>query len=129
VKYLLDTNILVNHLRGKQPINISLLKKGVSISIISQAELLYGAYKSNKTQFNLRSIHNMLDDLNIKIINLNKNIISAYGKLKANLEQKGKKMDEFDLLIASTALSYNLKLATKNKKHFQRIPNLSFIKN
>ena len=34
-------------------------------------------------------------------------------------------VDLADLLIASTAIAHNFKLATLNIKHFEKIPNLS----
>jgi len=128
VNFLLDTNILVNHLRGKKAIDLFWLEKGSSVSIITQAELFYGAYKSNKPKNNLNKIKQMFDDLPIEIITLNQKIISLYGKIKAGLEKKGKKLDEFDLLIAATSLSEDLKLVTNNIKHFQRIPRLKLVK-
>ena len=124
MKYLLDTNIIVEHLRGKRSIAASFLEKGSTISIITQAELYYGAYKSKKPKENLVKIKQMLEDLEIEIISLDEKIINNYGKLKAELEKKGKRLDEFDLLIASTAFSLKLILATRNIKHFQRVSRL-----
>lgn len=126
MKYLLDTNVIVDHLRGKKPIEASLVKKGSLVSIITQAELYYGAYKSKKPQENLRKIRQMLEDLAIDTVNLSKDIIDVYGQIKAKLEAKGQKLDEFDLLIAATALSSDLTLVTRNTSHFRRIPHLSF---
>lgn len=51
-------------------------------------------------------------------------IVLDYVQIKAKLEDEGKRLDEFDLLIAATAKISNLKLLTQNKKHFQRIPGL-----
>jgi len=127
MKYLLDTNIIINHLRGKKKIDASFFKKGSAISIITKAELFYGAYKSSRPKNNLQSIKNMINDLSIRVVNLNEEIINIYGKTKAKLEKAGSKLDEFDLLIASTALGLNLQLATENKKHFKRISGLKLI--
>lgn len=124
MKYLLGTNILVDHLRGKKPIKVDYLKKGGAISCITQAELYYGAYKSKNFRENLSKIKAMLAELAIEVLVLNEEIAQLYGRLKADLEKKGRKLDEFDLLIASTAISFNLILVTGNKKHFQRIPQL-----
>jgi tRNA(fMet)-specific endonuclease VapC len=44
--------------------------------------------------------------------------------LKANLEQSGTRLDDFDLILASCALAYNLTLVTNNEKHFKRIDGL-----
>lgn len=127
MKYLLDTNVIVEHLRGKREIDVLLIKKGSAISVISQAELYYGVHKSKKLTQNLRKIKQMLEDLRIDIIHFNEDILNVYGRIKVNLETKGHRLDEFDLLIAATALSTNLTLVTKNKKHFQRIPQLKLL--
>lgn len=127
MKYLLDTSVIVDHLRGKREIQVSFIKKGSAVSVITQAELYYGAYKSKKPQHNLREIKQMLGDLGINIIPLDEGVLLIYGQTKTKLETKGSRLDEFDLLIASTALSLDLTLVTKNRKHFQRIPQLKLM--
>jgi len=124
VKYLLDTNIIVDHLRGKKSLEIAVLKKGSAVSIITRAELFYGAYKSTQTAKNLNKIEQMFADLDIEIISLDEKALHFYGKIKTKLETKGQKLDEFDLLVAATCLANNLTLVTQNLKHFQRIPQL-----
>lgn len=44
--------------------------------------------------------------------------------LKANLRQQGLLIEDFDLLIAATALVHNLILVTNNTKHHSRVPGL-----
>lgn len=128
MKYLLDTSAIVNHLRGKKSLEASILEKGCAISIITQAELFYGAYKSDQPQKSLVKVRQMLEELMIEVLPLDEKILEIYGKAKAELEKKGKRLDEFDLLIAATAMSLNLTLVTNNIKHFQRIPGLNFFK-
>lgn len=127
MKYLLDTNIIVDYLRGKKEIDASFIKEGSAVSIITYGELIYGAYKSNKSKYNLEKIKAMISDLEIDMITLDEEIMDNYGKLKADLEIKGEKLDEFDILIAATALVNNLTLVTRNNRHFKRIPSLSFV--
>jgi len=127
MKYLLDTSLIIEYLRGIKSIDISLLKQGSGISIITQAELFYGAYKSNKPRDNLTKIKQMIEDLGIRVLPLNEEIVEIYARLKASLETKGRRLDKFDLLIASTAISLNLSLITTNLKHFQRIPKLKLL--
>jgi len=128
MKYLLDTNVVIKHLRGQELINISWLENGTAISIITRAELLSGAYKSQKTEQNIILIANLLEDLHIETINLDADIIHTYSSLRAKLEAKGKRLDHFDLLIAATALTQELKLLTYNHKHFASIPKLKLVK-
>jgi len=127
VKYLLDTNIIVDHIRGKKAIQASLLEQGSGASIITQAELFYGAYKSTQPKKNLKIVKGVFVDLEIEVIDLSEETISQYGKVKALLEKKGKRLDEFDLLIGATALTFKLTLVTRNTKHFNRIKNLKLL--
>ena len=108
IKYLVDTDVI---------------KKGAAISIISVAELLYGAYKSANPKKNLQNIDELLG-LGIEIKNLNVEVIDVWARLKADLERGGERLDEFDLLIGASAKVNELTLVTRNIKHFKRIPGL-----
>ena len=127
MKYLLDTNVLVDHLRGKKAIASDYLEAGSVVSVITQAELFYGAYKSKRPKHNLGKIKQMFADLKIEIQPLGEDVLDRYGRLKVKLEKKGRRLDEFDLLIAATALSLGLTLVTRNIKHFSRIPRLKIV--
>ena len=45
--------------------------------------------------------------------------------MKADLEGKGKRVDDFDLIIGSTALLMNYTLVTNNERYFRDIPGLA----
>lgn len=124
MKYLLDTDIIVDHLRRKTSIGEKILGYGVAISIINLGELIYGAYKSVHPQESLITLKEDLHILDFEIINLNEVIIAEFGRIKADLEVKGERLDDFDLLIAATAVVNNLILVTRNMKHFKRIAGL-----
>ena len=124
MKYLLDSNIAINHLRGKYNIVKAVNSTGLACSIITYGELLHGAYKSVDPQRGLHSISIFLHDLSVKIVPLDEKTIDHFAKLKASLELKGEKLADFDLLIAATALSHSLTLITNNIRHFHRVPGL-----
>ena len=50
--------------------------------------------------------------------------LSVYGEVKALLEERGLRLDDFDLLIGATALEAGMKLVTNNTRHLARIPGL-----
>ncbi len=50
--------------------------------------------------------------------------MEAFGSLKAQLEQGGNRLDDFDLVIAATAITIGYRLVTNNEKHFSRIEGL-----
>ena len=127
MKYLLDTNIIIDHLRGKEKIKEEIVAKGATVSLLSYGELLYGAHKSVNPPKTLTIIANFLKDFQISILPLGKESVEEYAKLKAQLETKGFALDDFDLLIAASALASSLVLVTKNKKHFTRVPGLKIL--
>lgn len=126
MKYLVDTDIIIDHLRKKIAIIEQILDNG-TISIITLGELIYGAYKSAQPQKSLIILKEDLEILNFEIININEMIMAEFGRVKADLETKGKRLDDFDLLIAATAMINNLTLVTRNKKHFKRIKGLKLV--
>ncbi len=120
-RFLLDTNVIVDLLRGKSTIDISILEKGAAISIITLSELYYGANKSNNVKKHLIQIENIINDLDLSLIDFDKEASNVYGKIKSDLEKKGNRLEDIDLFIASTAISEGLTLVTSNLKHFKRI--------
>ena len=124
MKYLLDTDVIIDHLRGKTDLSDSLKSDNLSISIITYGELIFGSEKSEQKEKTKKLVLDFINDLSIKIITLDQKIMEEYGKIKAQLEKKGKGLDDFDLLIASTAKIRLLTLVTRNKKHFGRINGL-----
>ena len=91
-------------------------------SVSTLMELYYGAYKSQKTSANLAKVRRIEKAFNT--ISLDFFISETYGMIKSQLESEGNPLDDFDLIIASTALANNLILVTNNEKHFKRVQGL-----
>lgn len=53
--------------------------------------------------------------------------LRKYGEIKAKLEAKGQRLDEFDLLIGATAVQNGSTVVTANVRHFGRIPDLNVV--
>jgi tRNA(fMet)-specific endonuclease VapC len=49
---------------------------------------------------------------------------NKYGEIKADLERRGKIIDDFDIAIAAIAISHGCGVLTANLKHFERIKDL-----
>ena len=88
-------------------------------------ELIYGAIKSSRRTNNLAKVHSLKEIF--PIIEITPSVMDTFGELKANLEKQGTTVDDFDLLIASTAISYGYTLVTNNEKHFKRIIDLDIV--
>lgn len=123
--YLLDTDTIIYNLKGDEKVQQALrqhLHDPLKISIITLMELYYGAYKSQQIDANLAKVKAI--EQSLEIIPNSHESAEIFARLKAALEIKGTRLDDFDLLIASCALTHNLILVTNNIKHFQRIPGL-----
>ncbi len=123
--YLLDTDIIIYSLKGHQAVAENLRKHyydSIKISAITLMELYYGAYKSQKVESNLAKVKKI--ESSLEIIPVAQAIVEIFGMIKSNLEKNGKPIDDFDIILASTALSHNMVLVTNNEKHFKRINGL-----
>lgn len=124
VKYLLDTNIIIDHLRGRNLIGDKIIEKGCAISVITLAELLYGAHKSDDPQQSLFATYDLLESFGFHIEVISEAAAQEFAEMKAVLEKAGQRLEDFDLLIAATAKVSGLILVTKNTKHFERVEGL-----
>jgi len=125
VSYLLDTDICIYWLNGRQSVKDKLLTAGwdqVAVSVITQAELYYGAYNSSRVTENVRQADDFLRQL--PILPLRELTLKQFGVLKTQLRKTGKLLPDFDLLIASVALVEDKVLVTNNTRHYQRITDL-----
>src|SRR5688572_6303300 len=51
-------------------------------------------------------------------------VSQAYGRIKAMLERRGTRIEDFDAAIAAHALATNATLVTANVEHMTRVPGL-----
>ena len=126
MKYMLDTNICI-YIMKKNPPQVlekflSLNSNEVGISSITQAELEFGACKSNNPLKNKLTL--MIFLAGIKILPFDEKAATEYGDIRAALERRGTPIGANDLLIAAHARSLQLVLVTNNLKEFERIDNL-----
>ena len=125
MQYLLDTDTCIYWLNGKKSVRDKLLEIGfqeVSICVITVSELYFGAYNSSKIKQNLTTAEIFIQ--NIGVLPLSNQTLKQFGQLKAQLRKAGTPVADFDLLIASVAITENLTLVTNNTRHYQRIPKL-----
>ena len=124
MKYLLDTNICIFYMQGKfDLINKFKLKENDEyyISEITLAELLYGVANSKKITLNNSNLNKFLNKTEILPI---RNSLILFANEKARLRSLGLIIDNFDLLIGTSAVQNEMILVTNNLKHFNRISNI-----
>jgi len=113
------------HLKGIRPLSpTSNLKKNdpKGISVASYGELLCGARTSSNTLKNISLVRQLSEIYPIEPVA--PAIMETFAELKSCLEKAGERLDDFDLLIAATALNHNLILVSNNTRYFTRIKNL-----
>lgn len=123
--YLIDTDIIINSIKGNQGVNQKIAELASipkAISIITYGELLYGAKKSTQREKNTSVVYRLAEIF--PIIGITRATMEAFTDLKAALDRKGERIEDFDLLIAATALNLNYVLVTINTKHYKRIEGL-----
>ena len=124
--YLLDTDTVIYALKGVPAVVRKLEEHGAdpkAISVITYGELLYGAAKSTRTAQNLARVRRTAELF--PVVDVTRGVAETFSAIKAELEGKGRSGDDFDLLIASTALMLNYKLVTNNERHFAHIRGLA----
>ncbi len=84
--------------------------------------MYFGAYNSQRVVENLARVEEFIQ--NLPVVPLNTPTLKKFGELKAELRRLGQPITEFDLLIASVALTGNYILVTNNTRHYSRITGL-----
>jgi tRNA(fMet)-specific endonuclease VapC len=124
-KYLLDTNICAYFLNGKFNLETKIDSVGFENCVVSEiiiAELKYGVEKSTHKEKNKKTLEIFQSKFDVIPIFP---ALDIYAKEKARLKIKGKILDDFDLLIGSTAIFNNLTLVTKNISDFDRLEDIN----
>ena len=125
MKFLLDTDMCVYWLRGQSAVReyaLMIDPADLAISIITLAELYYGAAWSAQPIATKRAVEVFADA--ITVLPLNPASVEIFGNVKATLRKQGQRIEDLDLLIAATALAHGVVLVTNNQQHFRRIPDL-----
>lgn len=125
---LLDTDVVLDFTHNREPgktLFLEATKEGAAISAITWIEVFYGIYKrSTKPRKRKQEFLHILKNFSIETLPVNELVGLRFVEAKVDLEKKGKRLADFDLMVAATALGFKLPLATRNEKHFKRIAKL-----
>jgi tRNA(fMet)-specific endonuclease VapC len=126
MRYLVDTDWIVDVLHGQEGATqtlIELAPQGLAVSLISYGELFEGAYYANDARAALAGLSTFLQSK--QLLPLTMAIMERFGIVRGQLERSiRQQLGDMDLLIAATALHYDLTLLTRNISDFQHIPEL-----
>lgn len=124
IRYLLDTNVVSHFIKGSKSIQNKLTSVSMSelgISVITEAELLFGLAKKPEAKQLKQVVHEFL--IRVDILPWNSDSAECYATLRAELQKKGKALGNLDMLIAAHALSLNSVLIT-NDRAFAHVKGL-----
>ncbi|WP_164066578.1 PIN domain-containing protein, partial [Serratia marcescens] len=79
-------------------------------------ELYFGAYCSQRVDFNLETLRLLFTDL--EILDLEREDARAAGEIRAELARRGTPIGPYDVLIAGQAMARGLPLVTNNTAEF-----------
>ena len=122
-QYLLDTDVCIEIIKHNERVLDKVEAIGAEncfVTDITVAELFYGAAKSVHPD-RYDDVDNILRSFDLKPIFPS---LRLYGENKALLENQGRMIGEFDLLIGSCAVYHKLVMVTSNLKHFDHIPSI-----
>jgi predicted nucleic acid-binding protein len=126
--YLLDTDWLVDYLDGvaaAQSLVTALLSDGIAVSIITYMEIYEGIERSATPREDERAFRALLSG--VDVIPFNRTVARQAARLRAQLRPRYPsrvRRRTLDLLIAATAIVYDLTLVSRNRDDYRVIPGL-----
>jgi len=125
--YLIDSNWLIDHLEdvpAASELFERLAEEGIAISIISYMEAYQGLERSPNPEQAQSKFQALIES--IPILPFSTVVAKRCARLRETLKRQGKRVNAraLDLIIAATALEYNLPLVTRNIEDFDDIPDL-----
>jgi tRNA(fMet)-specific endonuclease VapC len=122
--YMLDTNIASHIIKGDILLVRERLVKvpfrEIAVSVITQAELLYGVAKRGNPQGLATRVHEFL--IRVNVLPWTQEVASVYGDLRASCEAVGVTLAPMDMMIAAHAKTVNAILVTRDRV-FSFIPD------
>jgi tRNA(fMet)-specific endonuclease VapC len=122
---LADTDVLIDYLAGVQPVADWLAAYAeasrLETSAISCFELLSGAREGKRGE----QVRRLLAIL--PVLPLDRAAAEYAARVRQQFERSGRTIGMGDSLIAGIALAHRLPLATRNRKHFERVEELQLL--
>lgn len=126
MKYLLDANTCIRLLNsGSEGVTRrykACQPADVVLCSVVKAELLYGARRSARVEFNLKRLEYFAAPL--QSLPFDDSCAHDYGLIRADLAAQGKPIGANDLMIAAIARAHDLTLVTHNTGEFSRVVGL-----
>jgi tRNA(fMet)-specific endonuclease VapC len=126
VKYLLDTNVLSDFVRGEPAVMKRLRHEPppqLAVSVITEMEIEYGLSRNPDLSPRVReAMRTLLNTLSVLAFEREDARVAA--QLRAALNKQGTPIGAYDLLLAACAMRRGLKIVTHNAREFVRVGGL-----
>jgi tRNA(fMet)-specific endonuclease VapC len=126
MRFLLDTCVLSDFAQGQRA-TLEKMKAtapdDLAASAITQMEIAYGLLLNPKLGRQLAPIMDALLST-IRVLPYDSEAAASSARVRANLKRSGRPIGAYDLLIAGTALAYDLTLITSNVREFRQVQGL-----
>ena len=126
---LVDSSVLIAGERGGvEARSVMSADTPIAVSAISIAEYWKGIERASSSRLRTRRI-NFYETFvaKIAVVDIDADIALTTARLWADLERDGSMIPAFDLLIAASALSRGLRLATSDVGDFGRVDGLELV--
>ena len=126
--HLLDTSVYSQLIRPAIPATVATRWEAVgdaamATAAICEAEVLYGLRKKGATR--LQRDYEFILKGRYELLEVDAQVAAVYSELRVACEDAGYTVGDMDLLIAATAKTHHLTVATLNYRDFARIPGLA----
>jgi tRNA(fMet)-specific endonuclease VapC len=126
MQYMLDTDICSFIIKRSNDKVLKRLKRtpvmDVCVSVLTQAELLYGVDISPRQKTDDAAVGAFL--AHVAVLEFPAEATQHYARIRGHLKRKGTMIGANDLFIAAHAQCLGLTLVTNNTAEFSRVPHL-----
>lgn len=125
MRYLLDTDVCIEVLRGRDP-TVSRVRRespdDLAVSAMTVAELRFGALVSTAPERTMAAVEAFLA-APIEVVPFDGEAAGEHARVRRALRHAP--IGERDLVIAASACARALVVVTGNRRHFERVPGLA----
>ncbi len=98
----------------------------ISTTIITIAELYYGAFKSRSVEEEKGKVRQVVEKF--LVFYLDTDASERYGEIRNYVEQRGQPIGDRDIFVVAISLSNGENtIITRDREHFERIPGINVI--
>jgi tRNA(fMet)-specific endonuclease VapC len=129
---LIDSSIIIAAERGQlatDDLRARLAQEPVAFAAITASELIHGVHRAESSARRKRRaefVERLLET--VPVLPFDLGVARTHAALWADLSRAGTPIGVHDLLIAATALTYRMSVATRNERDFRRVEGLNLEK-